>query len=306
MCSPASFDTAYVQRASPTDPIVVTCASCDVERVLAEHLARREVHEPLHGVARRERCFEHVVGADHVHAHRADRALEDGVDSRYARAVDDMGRPGHELLQPLGVEHVTLDELEVRMLGEARPAERVAVQIVDGDDLVRVDEPAGERRADEACAARDDDPLAGQRHAGESRGRYLDRVRAVALAMLVVALALPMGVSATTSAVTSLRITYWANGDMSKEGKAWTLRCEPARGTLAQPAAACRKLAAGGRKLFAPVPRSAVCTEIYGGPDTARIVGVVEGRAVWASFNLTNGCHIERWNRFSPWLLPSS
>ncbi len=27
MCSPASFDTAYVQRASPTEPIVVTCAS---------------------------------------------------------------------------------------------------------------------------------------------------------------------------------------------------------------------------------------------------------------------------------------
>lgn len=91
---------------------------------------------------------------------------------------------------------------------------------------------------------------------------------------------------------------------MSQAGKTWTLRCEPARGTLAQPGVACRKLAAGGRKLFAPVPRSAVCTEIYGGPDIARVVGVVEGRQVWASFNLTNGCHIERWGRFSPWLLP--
>ena len=27
MCSPASFETAYVQRASPTEPIVVTCPS---------------------------------------------------------------------------------------------------------------------------------------------------------------------------------------------------------------------------------------------------------------------------------------
>ena len=26
MCSPASFETAYVQRASPTEPIVVTLA----------------------------------------------------------------------------------------------------------------------------------------------------------------------------------------------------------------------------------------------------------------------------------------
>ena len=27
MCSPASFETAYVQRASPTDPVVVTLVS---------------------------------------------------------------------------------------------------------------------------------------------------------------------------------------------------------------------------------------------------------------------------------------
>ena len=27
MCSPASLETAYVQRASPTEPIVVTCPS---------------------------------------------------------------------------------------------------------------------------------------------------------------------------------------------------------------------------------------------------------------------------------------
>ncbi len=125
--------------------------------------------------------------------------------------------------------------------------------------------------------------------------------------MLVAAvLVLAVASSAAPSAATSLKITYWSTGEMSQAGKTWTLRCEPARGTLAQPAVACRKLAAGGRKLFAPVPRSAVCTEIYGGPDTARVVGVVAGRPVWATFNLSNGCHIERWNRFSPWLLPTS
>ena len=131
-------------------------------------------------------------------------------------------------------------------------------------------------------------------------------MRAVAVAMIVVALALAMTVSAATSAVTSLKITYWSNGDMSKAGKTWTLRCEPPRGTIAQPSVACRKLATGGRKLFTPVPRGAVCTEIYGGPGRARVVGVVDGRPVWATFNLSNGCHIERWNRFSPWLLPAS
>ncbi len=65
----------------------------------------------------------------------------------------------------LGVEHVPLDEREVRMLGEGRAAERVAVEVVERDDLVLVDEPARERRADEAGAARDDDALSAQSHA---------------------------------------------------------------------------------------------------------------------------------------------
>ena len=132
-------------------------------------------------------------------------------------------------------------------------------------------------------------------------------MRALVLALLVgvPALAATAPGSSSTSP-TSLKVTYWSTGEMSKEGKTWTLRCDPARGTLTQPAVACRKLHTGGRKLFAPVPRPAVCTEIYGGPDTARVIGVVEGRRVWATFNLTNGCHIERWNRFTPWLLPSS
>jgi hypothetical protein len=129
-------------------------------------------------------------------------------------------------------------------------------------------------------------------------------MRGIAPAVLVVALALAATASAATSSATSLKITYWSQGETSQEGKTWTLRCDPARGTLAQPGVACRKLAAGGRKLFAPVPRMAICTEIYGGPDVARVIGIVDGRRVWASFNLTNGCHIERWNRFSSWLLP--
>ena len=55
------------------------------------------------------------------------------------------------------------------MLCERRTAQRVAVQIVDCDDLVLVDEPARERRADEAGAAGHDDALAGQSHAASLR-----------------------------------------------------------------------------------------------------------------------------------------
>ncbi len=67
----------------------------------------------------------------------------------------------------------------------------------------------------------------------------------------------------------------------------WTLRCDPARGTLARPARACARLAAGGAKLFAPLPQNAVCTEIYGGPQKARVVGVVDGKRVWSTFTRT-------------------
>ena len=84
----------------------------------------------------------------------------------------------------------------------------------------------------------------------------------------------------------------------------WTLRCDPARGTLARPARACARLAAGGAKLFAPLPPNAVCTEIYGGPQKARVVGVVDGKRVWSTFTRTNGCQIDRWQRISPWLVP--
>ena len=63
------------------------------------------------------------------------------------------------------VEHVDLVELEVRVLVEAVPDQRVAVQVVDGDHVVGVDQLARERRRDEAGAAGDEDPLAFERHA---------------------------------------------------------------------------------------------------------------------------------------------
>ena len=43
--------------------------------------------------------------------------------------------------EPLGVEDVALAKREVRVLGERRAGERVAVEVVERDDLVRVDEP---------------------------------------------------------------------------------------------------------------------------------------------------------------------
>ena len=102
----------------------------------------------------------------------------------------------------------------------------------------------------------------------------------------------------------TLRVTFWENSANPDSSVTWTLRCNPPRGTLRRPAVACRRLAAGGAKLFARVPLDAVCTEIYGGPQQARVVGTLAGKRIWTGFTRTNGCAIGRWNRVSPWLLP--
>jgi hypothetical protein len=103
---------------------------------------------------------------------------------------------------------------------------------------------------------------------------------------------------------TSLRIAYWEDGMGARPDAVWTLRCRPARGTLARPGHACLRLAAGGRALFAPTSPKVACTEIYGGPQRALITGALGGVRIWTEFTRTNGCEIARWAKVSPWLLP--
>lgn len=76
----------------------------------------------------------------------------------------------------------------------------------------------------------------------------------------------------------------------------WSLRCGPVGGTLPQRAAACTRLA----KLdspFAPVPADAACSQIYGGPEIARVEGTYRGRRIDAAFNKRDGCEVARWKR---------
>ena len=78
----------------------------------------------------------------------------------------------------------------------------------------------------------------------------------------------------------------------------WTLRCGPAGGTLPHAALACRKLARLDAP-FAPVPPGTVCTELFGGPQTARVTGRYRGHRVWARFSHKNGCETGRWQRLA-------
>jgi hypothetical protein len=53
---------------------------------------------------------------------------------------------------------------------------------------------------------------------------------------------------------------------------------------------------------FEPVPPQTACTEIFGGPDTATVSGTIDGEAVEATLTRSNGCEIERFDRFTPLL----
>ena len=79
----------------------------------------------------------------------------------------------------------------------------------------------------------------------------------------------------------------------------FTIKCDPADGTHPRPESACEFLelaAKWGEDPFAPVPEDAVCTQTYGGPETATVTGVWLGRDIDATFSRENGCEIDRWD----------
>jgi hypothetical protein len=59
----------------------------------------------------------------------------------------------------------------------------------------------------------------------------------------------------------------------------------------------CRRLGGLSREDLAPVSVGVACTQVYGGPATARVTGTLRGRRVSARFELSNGCEISRWRR---------
>jgi hypothetical protein len=76
----------------------------------------------------------------------------------------------------------------------------------------------------------------------------------------------------------------------------WRLSCDPAGGDHPHPDAACGVLGAHGRAAFRRPDPAQVCTEIYGGPQVARITGTWRDERVRVSLNRTNGCQIARWD----------
>ncbi|MGH2841348.1 MAG: hypothetical protein ACRDKY_11065 [Solirubrobacteraceae bacterium] len=82
--------------------------------------------------------------------------------------------------------------------------------------------------------------------------------------------------------------TYAATGDFAPRSSARRL---------------CRDASSLARLLTAK-PSRRMCAQRYGGPETARVSGTIEGRTVDRRFGRTNGCAIEEFARLKP-ILPA-
>ncbi|MGY1742871.1 MULTISPECIES: SSI family serine proteinase inhibitor [unclassified Blastococcus] len=109
--------------------------------------------------------------------------------------------------------------------------------------------------------------------------------------------------SPATGAAPADELTVAIDRGDGSPAEEYTLSCAGGpRGTLPDPRAACEHLAALDAP-FAPLPADVVCTEQYGGPQTARVTGRWAGEDVDLALSRTDGCRIAQWDSLGP-LLP--
>jgi hypothetical protein len=88
------------------------------------------------------------------------------------------------------------------------------------------------------------------------------------------------------------------------EPERYTLRCgDSPDGDHPDAAGACTHLA-GLDAPFAALPDDMMCTEQYGGPETAHITGRWNGEPVDLELSRTDGCRISQWESLGPVLPP--
>jgi len=117
----------------------------------------------------------------------------------------------------------------------------------------------------------------------------------VLLCAALAAAALTATAISAARAKTDLQITVWPKGENGTSHR-FTLRCQPVGGSLPNRARACRMLLAQA-KPFEAVPKVAICTAQFGGPQVATVRGRFRGKLVNARFEQRNGCEISRWDR---------
>lgn len=107
----------------------------------------------------------------------------------------------------------------------------------------------------------------------------------------------PATSASPSAAASELKVTVRA--DANAAPTTWTLRCDPPGGDHPDPAAACAAIAKAIHP-FAPTAKGVMCTQIYGGPQTATVAGSWNGEPVNASYRRTDGCEVGRWKQLAP------
>lgn len=115
----------------------------------------------------------------------------------------------------------------------------------------------------------------------------------------------PPGSGSGTAAETLAELTIVVDGGDGGTTTTWHLTCSPVGGDHPTPAKACAVLAEHGRTALPPVAADQMCTEIFGGSQTAHITGTWLGENIDVRLSRTNGCEIARWNALVG-LLPDS
>lgn len=96
-----------------------------------------------------------------------------------------------------------------------------------------------------------------------------------------------------TTATPKISLNVNFSGSPTTAAAHYTLRCDPAGGTVTDPAAACAKLMRG-TSLFGPLPAHVACPMIMANAGRATVTGSYLGHPVHETV-VDGGCDLGRW-----------
>jgi hypothetical protein len=101
--------------------------------------------------------------------------------------------------------------------------------------------------------------------------------------------------SAAAASAAKISLTVRFSGSATTAPRHYTLRCEPAGGTVRDPAAACAKLLKG-TSLFAALPAHTMCPMILADAGHVVVSGTYLGQKVHETV-VDGGCDLARWSK---------
>ncbi len=126
-------------------------------------------------------------------------------------------------------------------------------------------------------------------------------LRTVTLAVITgVTLTSMIAAPAHTTVRYKINVSYVAQDGAS--AKHWTLHCNPAGGTHKSAKKACAALLKVKNPFKSSDP-DLMCTQQYGGPESADVRGIWKGKKIRTNFSKINGCEIARWQKVQALLI---